>query len=169
MRHYYLQFLLLLVYSTGQTQTKAIENLEFLKPLIGNWEGHGFVTDSQGVKQVVNVIQQITDSRNSIVVDGFFKNPISGFKADFIKQFYYNNRFKGYRVKVYFEKKYFSKTKFKLLDNNTLTYSFRDPKNKLNRVTISTTNTNDWSEKLEQLNGKVWELKRDLILKKTGM
>ena len=168
MRHYYLQFLLLLVFSTGQTQTKTNENLDFLKPLTGNWVGQGFVTDNQGIRQDVNVIQHVNLSTNSIIVDGTFKNPNSGFKADFIKQFYYSNYFDGYRVKIYFEKKYFSKTKFKLIDDKTYTYSFRNLKNKLNRVTISTINANEWSEKMEQLNGKVWELKRDLILKKSG-
>ena len=110
--------------------------------------------------------QWVSIQDKNVIVNGIFDNNQTGFKADFLKQFYYDITQKGWRIKVYVEKKYFSTTKLSLSDNYTLIYTFKDDKVVLNRATIYAAFPFGWTEMLETWMGQIWDIKRRVIMRK---
>ena len=111
-----------------QTPAPTVHKIDHYKRLVGKWEGSGFITDKDGKRQDVRATQWVSIQDKNVIVNGIFDNNQTDFKADFLKQFYYDITQKGWRIKVYVEKKYFSTTKLSLSDNYTLIYTFKDDK-----------------------------------------
>lgn len=156
----------LFVYSLSFAQTNTVHKMDYYKLLVGNWEGSGFITDSYGVRQDVNVRQNVSIKSQIMIVSGIFENSATGFKADFMKQFYYNTATRNWQIKVYFENKYYQTTKLSLSDNYTLIYTFKDTQGIMNRATIYAAFPYGWTEMLETWTGQDWEIKRRIMLRK---
>ena len=154
--------------STFAFQTATVHKIDHYKRLVGKWEGAGFITDKDGKRQDMRATQWVSIQDQNVIVNGIFDNNQTGFKADFLKQFYYDVAQKGWRIKVYVEKKYFSTTKLSLSDNYTLIYTFNDDKGVLNRATIYAAFPFGCTEMLESWTGQTWDIKRRVIMRKMG-
>ncbi len=161
--------LLLLLFSSTATfafQTPSIHKIDHYKQLVGKWEGSGFITDKNNKRQDVRATQWVSIQDQNVIVNGIFDNNQTGFKADFLKQFYYDVTKKGWRIKVYVENKYFSTAKLSLSDNYTLIYTFKDAQGVMNRTTVYAAFPFGWTEMLEMWTGQTWDIKRRVIMRK---
>ena len=136
--------------------SKAQANLDYL---VGDWKSFGFVTDSKGLQQYIEMNQRISsDNSNNksykFVGEGI--NPGNRFIYSTNKIIFYDAGTKAWHVKGVVKDKYALDNKVFFPDGKSMSYTFYDSSKNLLRYTISKEKNDSFTETEETWTSEGW-------------